>query len=496
MLFTQVLRVPFSSLFSLRRFSILCFAVCLINSVAVIPPPIDQSGFPYNYPIYLYRTIIDEGKPTRMEVPVLHIEDFTYFGHPTAPVLPESSKRIGIAHFSADMVNDNEFWVQTHEEFAEQISAPRHSYDYWRALDDVMERLWRKGAINNQAMLNWKRELYPDQKLIVLSTSKVVLGDIWTVLPSVHIGDQYFGKEPAVPVVPPDGRYIGVITATVTDEAWAATHEAFAKRFSVPAVPGPGPGPEVKGKAKAKAEPAPKPNARPYEGSVDYWRALNDMMQQLSVQGVITEDGEAMRNWEEELTSALTVKKGDPIHLVVYRSMGRGGKFTSEVGLLVGEAGKIISPDHETPITAENRQPMLQHVGEIAKEVHIDKLYAASKNEDQFRGDPKVVAVWKEKLAKPKGGGSVARDRFEEWKWADRLMGGALDIKAISRETQKTFDEGKTSSLKNLIHQIEVKKSAERTRRMREKEEMAGRSSQRNRSRAGTVGKKGGRSSA
>ncbi|KAJ3730448.1 hypothetical protein C8R42DRAFT_715141 [Lentinula raphanica] len=354
----RLIRAPVSSLLSLRRFSLLGFAVCLINSIAVIAPPIDwqQLGVvqsEYECSILLSIMTFSKGN-IRMELPSIHIDD-QYFGDPAAPV-PHSGNDIGKALFIS----------------------PRGNF-------------------------NWPG-------------------------------------------------------------FWSAKHQDFASRFSEP------------------LDSTPDP--RPYEGSIDGWRSLHDVMQGLKNSHVINDM--VMSNWRGILNSALTIKAEESISLIVYL---KRGSVTSEVSLLIGDAGKIISPDHVTPIIASNRKAHVFPIGTVARDVHIDTLRncAASNHNHQFRGNPEDIAKWtnaeKELASKRKGRSRPDRDHFKEWKWADTLMECARPY--FSEETQNTYDEQKRTLLDELITHLRDlkesnKKSSLKTRPR--KKEKAGTSSQGGRS--------------
>ncbi|KAJ3772518.1 hypothetical protein FB446DRAFT_772386 [Lentinula raphanica] len=328
---TRLIRVLSSSLFSLPRFSILCFAVCMINSVAVIAPPIDQE--PQESTRYWFdheELDFPKGK-IEMKLPSLHIAGH-YFGDPAAPK-PSHEEKIGTAYFTA------------------------HMMDNWASF-------------------------------------------------------------------------------------WASTHEAFAKRFSVP-----------------------DPHPRPYEGSIDYWRALDDVMEHLHKTGVISD--QAIEGWKETLNSALTLEEGETISLVIYHRVSQGHRreHTGEVSLLVGDAGKIISPIHDSLITAENRAPKLYPIGTLAERVHINALlldHTVSNSNRRFRGKPEDVAEWEKAEAdfapkRNKIGPPATKEYFKEWKWADRLV---ETRPYFSEESQEKFDQAKTVFLEELINYLEKRQES------------------------------------
>ncbi|KAJ3974237.1 hypothetical protein EV361DRAFT_947181 [Lentinula raphanica] len=347
---TRLIRVLSSSLFSLPRFSILCFAVCMINSVAVIAPPIDQEPqestrywFDHEEPIYLSTVDFPKGK-IEMKLPSFSIAGH-YFGDPAAPK-PSHGEKIGTAYFTA------------------------HIMDNWASF-------------------------------------------------------------------------------------WASTHEAFAKRFSVPDPHPP--------------ESAAKPDPRPYEGSIDYWRALDDVMEHLHKTGVISD--QAIEGWKETLNSALTLEEGETISLVIYHRVSQGHRreHTGEVSLLVGDAGKIISPIHDSLITAENRAPKLYPIGTLAERVHINALlldHTVSNSNRRFRGKPEDVAKWEKAEAdfapkRNKIGPPATKEYFKEWKWADRLV---ETRPYFSEKSQEEFDQVKTVSLEGLIDYLEKRQKVNSAR--------------------------------
>ncbi|KAJ3968112.1 hypothetical protein EV361DRAFT_440365 [Lentinula raphanica] len=429
--FTRTTRAHVSTLFSLRPCSIFCLAAC-ISSIAVIARPIDRK-FAYEYPILLSETVSNyldsEGKAASMVLPILTI-DHHIFGHldPGAQVPP--GRLIGQARFLSD--SQGIFWPSIYRVSAARFLAPgpkdKGSVIYWRSLDDVMNRLRELHVIDDVSMENWKLELesaqMPQTTEIRLYISTFVIDEKENrrmAIPSLHIGDQYFGQEPAMPASQA-GKYIGRIHSGVFSTFWADTHRLFGARSSAP-------GP------------------RPYEGSIDYWRSLDDVMERLQKFNLINE--EAMRTWKKELKSALTARAGESISLVVYRDKS-GSRMTGEVSLLVGDTGKIISPDHDKPITAGKLQlwTSFYTIGRVAKDIHIDDLrdYAASPdNEHRFSGHQEDVAKWEkeeEELA-PKTGRTWGR--FKEWKWIGRVIERALGDLAFSKATQdKFFKEQKT----------------------------------------------------
>ncbi|KAJ3756429.1 hypothetical protein EV360DRAFT_84959 [Lentinula raphanica] len=319
--FTRILWVPLSSLFSLRHFSIkLCFAMCLINVVAIVALPASKAVEHRKYSIYLSTIFFDDANPTRMVLPSLYIGD-QYFGKDSvaSKELPTGSLRIG------------EAWVITN--------------------------------IKGEVGRSWE------------------------------------------------------------DIIWAETHEKFAARFSDPARP---------------------------TTSEDYWRGLDDVMEYLKECSVVHGDSEEMRKWKEALSlaTAPTAKVGLSENLVIYRQPA-GKRLTGEVSVLIGDY-KLVSPKRVKPLTAKDRlvsKGNPYYIGSVVKEVKINELREEAASTNRFRGTAEDVEIWEKKESiltgpRPKGvpGNRNTAPRFLEWKFAGSSMNSLKDRSAISELTLSTFD--------------------------------------------------------